>query len=464
MSQRYRSFLARWSLLALLLAALPLNAENVGDEMYREFEKAGAFYDDPELQAYVERIGRRLLSHSSMPDKPFTFSVIDSPDINAFATPGYYVYVNRGLIAYMNSEAELAGVLGHEIAHITASHHRRQNTANITNRILATTAFILTGSSDVATAATMYGAEISSGFGREHELEADELGAQYMHAAGYDVEALLAVIGVLKNQEQFQRLKAREQGKPTGTYHGLYATHPRNDKRLQTVIRAANELGSDEYIENPEIPGEFQSHVNGLVWGDSVQNNRADDRYYHNKLGFTFEKPEGWTVDAGGSSVVAKAPDGSASVKITLMRRSNNTTPKSVLESGAGGSLSDGRDLEQSGLVGYTAVAAGSGSSARLGVIEFNGLYYLFDGKAGNFAGTDADLLKVIESFRPMHPKEKQAGTPRYVQYIQVPRGATLASLAAGIPIPNAEERLRLINDFYPRGEPRTGDWIKIIR
>ena len=265
--------------LILGLAALPLKAANVGDEMFAEFEEAGAFYDDPELVAYVRRIGERLVAQSSMANKPFKFNVIDSPDINAFATPGYYIYVNRGLIAYMNNEAELAGVLGHEIAHITAKHHRRQSTANISNKILATTAYILTGSGDVATAATMYGQEIVSGFGREHELEADELGAEYMHMAGYDVEALLEVIGVLKNQEQFQRLKAREQGKPTGTYHGLYATHPRNDKRLQTVIRAANELGGDEYIENPEIPGEFQSHVNGMGWGEGIQSNRADDRY-----------------------------------------------------------------------------------------------------------------------------------------------------------------------------------------
>ena len=109
------------------------SAANVGDEMYQEFEKAGAFYDDPELVAYVRRIGERLLAQSSMADKPFKFNVIDSPDINAFATPGYYVYINRGLIAYLNNEAELAGVLGHEIAHITRKHHRRHGVVHRAN-------------------------------------------------------------------------------------------------------------------------------------------------------------------------------------------------------------------------------------------------------------------------------------------------------------------------------------------
>jgi predicted Zn-dependent protease len=151
----------------------------------------------------------------------------------------------------------------------------------------------------------MYGAELISGYGRDMELEADGLGAEYMYKAGYDPEALLDVIGVLKNQEQFMRLKAREKGKSGTTYHGLYATHPRNDKRLQTVIRAANELDDGTYIESPEVPGEFRRVTDGLVWGESVGGQRADDRYYHNKLGFTFEQPEGWAWTSGAQAVVA---------------------------------------------------------------------------------------------------------------------------------------------------------------
>jgi predicted Zn-dependent protease len=97
-------------------------------------------------------------------------------------------------------------------------------------------------------------------------------------------------------------------------------------------------------------------------------------------------------------------------------------------------------------------------------VIDYNNLTYLFDGEASDFAGADTQLLAMIESFRPMHPKERQTGAARYVHYIQVPRGATMASLAASIRIPNAEAQLRLLNGLYPRGEPRIGDWIKVIK
>jgi predicted Zn-dependent protease len=434
---------------------------DVGTDMYNKFKSEGAFYDDPELASYIDRIGQRLVANSDWPDYDFTFSVIDSPDINAFATPGGYIYVNRGLLAYLDNEAELAGVIAHEIGHITGRHHSRQKTANITNQVLATTAYILTGSGDLADASTMYGTELVRGFGREHELEADGYGAEYMYKAGYDPDALLEVIGVLKNQENFQRLKARSSGKAGGTYHGLYATHPRNDQRLQTVIGKAEELELANQVENPEVPGEFRRHIDGIVWGNNAKRER--NRFYHNKLQFTFQHPEGWTVQTNSQAVVASAPDGSASLAVTV-RRPDGGTPQQTLEKNAAGTLSTGTALDQAGLKGYTAVASNGSAATRLATIEHNRLMFMLEGKADNFPATDPELLAMIESFRPLAPREKQTGKPMTIEYIQVPRGATMASLAASLRIPYAEERLRLINGLYPRGEPRTGDWIKMIR
>lgn len=436
----------------------------VGQKMHDELIAEGQAYDDPELQAYVTKIGERLVAESDMPDLDFTFTVIDAPEINAFATPGGFVYVNRGLIAYLNTEAELAGVIGHEIAHVTARHHGRRKSAGITSKVLATTAYVFTGSSAIYEASSMYGAELISGYGRDMELEADGLGAEYMYKAGYEPEALLDVIGVLKNQEQFMRLKRRAAGKSGGSYHGLYASHPRNDKRLKTVIRAANELDDGTYIESPELPGEFRQVTDGLVWGESVAGQRADDRYYHNKLGFTFEQPEGWSVTSDSRSVVATAPDGSATLTVRLRRKDASATPQAVLESSASGALSEGEQLQQSGLDGYTAIASAGATQKRLATINLENLTYLFEGEANDFSTGDSALLAMIQSFRAMHPKEKSSNNARYVRYIQVPRGADVSALASGVRIDDAEEQLRLINDFYPRGEPRIGDWIKTIQ
>ena len=437
---------------------------SVGEDMHRQIVEEGATYDDPELSAYITRIGQRLVQNSDTPDDAFTFTVIDSPDINAFATPGGFVYVNRGLLAYLDNEAELAGVMAHEIGHVTARHAARQQTASITNQVVATTAYILTGSGELADASNMYGTELVRGYGREHELEADGLGAKYMYNSGYDPDSLLEVIGVLKDQEQFQRVKAKSTGKPVASYHGLYATHPRNDQRLQTVIRTAGDLTTGETVDNPEVPGEFRRQIEGLVWGPSVQSARDENRYYHNKLGFSFEHPPGWQVTAGAKEIVASAPDGSASLTLTIRRRDQASTPRTVLEGSATGALGDGAELEQAGLTGYTAVATSGSNSSRLAVIDYSSLSYLFDGRANNFAAADPQLLAAIQSFRPIHPKERQAGNGYRIHYIQVPRGATMASLASSVRIPDAEAQLRLLNGLYPRGEPRTGDWIKIIR
>jgi predicted Zn-dependent protease len=211
-------------------------------------------------------------------------------------------------------------------------------------------------------------------------------------------------------------------------------------------------------------PGEFRRVTDGLVWGESVGGQRADDRYYHNKLGFTFEQPEGWAVTSGAQAVVAAAPDGSASLRVTLRRADPAATPQQMLEGSASGTLEAGEVLQQSGLDGYTAVATAGAARKRLAVIYLNNLAYLFEADAGDFAAEDPQLLDMIRSFRAMHPREKSTGDARYVRYIQVPRGADLSSLAAGVRISDAEAQLRLINDFYPRGEPRTGDWIKIIQ
>jgi len=434
---------------------------SVGEEKHGEILEQGGLYDNPTLQAYVHRVGQRLVVNSDDAGSPFTFTVIDSPDINAFALPGGFVYINRGLLAYLESEAELAGVLAHEIAHVTAGHHSEQQVAGVTNKVVATTAYILTGSGGLANASNMYGTELVSGYGREMELEADGLGAQYMHASGYNPDALLEVIGVLKSQEQYQRVNAKSGGKKVATYHGLYSTHPRNDQRLKKVISTASELDGGAQPDDPSVPGEFQRYIEGLAWGDSVQSQRAENRYYHNKLAFTFEHPPGWSVKAGAKAIVANAPDGSADLAITVARRQQGATPRAVLENKGFGELGAGTVLDQAGLTGYTAIAG----ERRVAVLDYHDLSYVFEGKAQDVAATDATLLEIIESFRPMHPGEPQAaGDGHYIHFIQVPQGATMTSLAAGISLPDAEAQLRLLNGLYPRGEPRAGDWIKTIR
>ena len=436
--------------------------DDVAEEHQKLIDNIG-IYDDPELDAYVRQVGERLLRDSDITKPTFSFTLLDSPDINAFALPGGLIYVNRGLLAYLDTEAELAGVLAHEIGHITERHHSRRKTASLTSKVAAVSAYILTGSGDVYDAASMYGAEIISGFGRDMELEADSAGAEYLHQTGYDVDSMLSVIGVLKDQEQYRRVQAKASGKPSGTYHGLYASHPRNDLRLRTVIRAANDLDIEEMPENPEIPGEYRRQTEGLVYGASAAAQSDPNRFYHNKLNFTFAHPPGWTVQQGSREIVAASADGTETLTIGLARIDASQDTQASLIAGAQGEVSEVEALEQYGLNGATAVASSGSQSVRLAVIDHN-YRFLFEGEAANLVEADAGFRTIIDSFRPLTAKEKVTGTSHTLHYIQVPRGATFASLASSVKLPDAENQLRLINGYYPTGEPRTGDWVKVIR
>jgi len=436
--------------------------DDVAEEHQKLIDNIG-IYDDPELDAYVRRVGERLLRDSDISKPTFSFTLLDSPDSNAFALPGGLIYVNRGLLAYLDTEAELAGVLAHEIGHITERHHSRRKTASLTSKVAAVSAYILTGSGDVYDAASMYGAEIISGFGRDMELEADSAGAEYLHQTGYDVDSMLSVIGVLKDQEQYRRVQAKASGKPSGTYHGLYASHPRNDLRLRTVIRAANDLDIEEMPENPEIPGEYRRQTEGLVYGASAAAQSDPNRFYHNKLNFTFAHPPGWTVQQGSREIVAASADGTQTLTIGLARIDASQDTEASLIAGAQGEVSEVEALEQYGLNGATAVASSGSQSVRLAVIDHN-YRFLFEGEAANLPEADAGFRTIIDSFRPLTSKEKVTGTSHTLHYIQVPRGATFASLASSVKLPDAENQLRLINGYYPTGEPRTGDWVKVIR
>ena len=408
-------------------------------------------------------MGEQLLRESGITEPTFTFTLLDSPDINAFAMPGGFIYVNRGLLAYLDTEAELAGVLAHEIGHSTERHHARRQSAQMTSKVAAVSAYILTGSGDVYDAASMYGAEIISGFGRDMELEADSAGAEYLHQTGYDVDSMLSVIGVLKDQEQYRRVQAKASGKPSGTYHGLYASHPRNDLRLQTVIKAANELDLAEMPENPEIPGEYRRQTEGLVYGASAEAQSEPNRFYHNKLNFTFAHPPGWTVRQSSREILATSADGSRTLTIGLAKIDPEQDTEASLIAGAQGDVTAFERLEQFGLSGSTAIASSGARAVRLAVID-HGYRFLFEGDAPALAEADADFRTIIDSFRPLTGREKITGTSHTLHYIQVPRGATFASLASGVKLPDAENQLRLINGYYPTGEPRTGDWVKVIR
>lgn len=439
-------------------------------ETHREILASNSAYPDQRVQDYVNRIGQELARNSDRPDIQYTFTVIDSGNINAFAMPGGYVYVNRGLMLYLDSEAELAGVIGHEIGHITARHAARQKSAAANSKLFAQAAYVLTGSADLAEASSMAGTALVRGYGRDHELEADRKGAAYLHRSGYDPDEILDVISVLKDQQLYQRRRAQKEGGKTQTYHGLFSTHPRNDARLLQMIRTAKELPP----VSPKVvnPAEFRSIINGMTFGKRARVSQRDEqRFYHNKLQFSFVKPEGWSVQTSSSAIVSKSGDGSAELTLTIKRWDDKATLRGFLgEHLKADRMTDSKHLQQEGLTGYTAIAPASAQhqdSRRLALITRGRIAYLFEGKALNeaeFPIKDAYFNALIGSFRPMKKAEAPSRGALQIAYIQATADMSWSQLARQIKVPDAENQLRLLNAQYPRGEPRPGDWIKVLR
>ncbi len=185
------------------------NSRRAHDEIIRYY----GTYEDQAIQEYVNAVGQRVARNSDMPDTEWHFTVVDEGSINAFTTGGGYIYVHRGLLAYLNSEAELAAVLGHELAHVTANHPRKAQSRSVLTSLGVLAAAIFTGRGEVAELANIGGAALVQGYGREAESEADAIGMKYLVKAGYDPRAMGRVFETFKAQESFEVNSARNEGR-----------------------------------------------------------------------------------------------------------------------------------------------------------------------------------------------------------------------------------------------------------
>ena len=273
------------ALAALLLAAgTPSQASamsekaqiKLGREQHQKVLAEMGAYDDDAVQGYVTELGHKLALKSDWPKLEWTFTVVDTDDVNAFALPGGFVYISRGILPYLNSEAELAAVLGHEIGHVTAHHGAKRQTRGTLANLGAAAATILTGQPIVGDLANVAGAAWVSGYGREQELEADRLGAEILARTGYDPQAMTRVIGSLKDQELSEVRRARAEGRKPRVYHGVFASHPDNDQRLQEAVKAAKRVegratgqdqGREIYLKAVDGVAVGTSRAQGVVRG-----------------------------------------------------------------------------------------------------------------------------------------------------------------------------------------------------
>lgn len=441
---------------------------DLGARYNQEIAKENPRYNDARLQAYIQRVGERVARASHRNQLNYVFTLVDSPDVNAFALPGGYIYIHRGLLAYLNSEAELAAVLGHEVGHVTARHSVRQQSQSTAWGLLGQAAAIGTGVGALGDLTSVMGNAFVRGYGRDMELEADGLGAQYLARGGYDPQAMIEVVRVLKNQEDFARDQAavRGEAQPVGGYHGLFDTHPDNDRRLKEVIGPAQALvgGSQEVGRDT-----FMQMIDGLVFGDSADSGiRRGRNFYHGPLDFTLSYPQGWQLVNRPDVLIGHTEDEQAFIAMTLEAADKALTPAEYLRKRAGNQrLVAGEELRLGALQGYTAVLQGQ-SARRVAVIyRGDGAYLFVAGLKGraSLETEDERFLSVIRSFRPLKAEERKLAEPVRLHTMRAKSGQSMAVLAKESPLQSgAEGQLRLLNNLYPSGEPKAGAWLKVLR
>jgi predicted Zn-dependent protease len=267
----------------------------------------GGVYEDTAIADYVAGLARAIGKASARPELEYRVTVLNSPVVNAFALPAGYLYVTRGLLALAGSEAELAGVLAHEMGHVTARH-----TAQRYGRALLVgggTQLLgwLTGSSSVQQLGEAAGTAWIQGFSREQEFQADELGVATMARAGYDPLAMASFLGKMQQQDALQAMLAgRKPGE--GDRFSLFATHPRTSDRVERAIAQAGARGTRQGREDRET---YLRRIDGMLFGDDPAQGLVRGRLFlHPVLGFRFEAPEGFQLLNGQAEVTAVGPQG----------------------------------------------------------------------------------------------------------------------------------------------------------
>lgn len=450
------------------------------DEHPKVLEAFGGAYDNPRLAAYVQRVGEQLARRSELPDLKFTFTVLNSDIYNAFALPGGYIYITRGLLALMGSEAELASVLGHEIGHVTARHTAERmaqtTAANIGATIFSIGVAILTGSSDAGNLAGQASGAIAgtvlASYSREQEFEADKLGVRYMSVVGYNPEEAADMLAKLG---QGARLEMQIAGRSPdeADQFSIMQTHPRTADRVREALAAARAQGLQTVANPRENVEEYYAAIDGMAVGGDADAGFVKGRVFtHPKLRFRFEAPEKYRLSDSQDAVRATGPDGA---QITFdMRRGRAADPATFLtgEWARGAQLSGVERITVNGMqaaTGATRLRGQNGAvDARLVAIRMpDGTYFriLFLAPPQVMAREQEAFRRTTYSVRSLTAQEAQAAEPLRIRLVRAAAGDTFDSLASRMTANDGfeRERFRIINGMREGEAPVAGRLYKIV-
>lgn len=437
----------------------------MGREADQEIQQQLGLYPDEKLQAYVNGVGQKLAAASERPNLPWTFRVVDDPIVNAFALPGGKIYVTRGLLTHLTSEAELASVIGHEIGHVTARHSVEQMSKAQLAQI-----GLIAGMVVQPELAQQYGQLAQAGlqllflkYGRDDERQADDLGLRYMDKQRYDPREMPGV---------FQTLQRVSQQQGSGRVPGWLATHPSEAERIQTITAKVAQIETTGSFENRTVNREaYLKQIDGVVFGQNPREGYfVGNTFIQPELAIQLRFPQGWKTSNEKSAVGAVSPNQDAVMVVTL---SDQKSPQAAAQKFFSQQGVQSGETLRADLGGLPAVARsfavqGTQSGNLRGVVAFaetnNRVFQILGYTSSQRWGTyDGVLSTAIDTFERVTDRSALNVQPKRVEVVSIPSAMTLEEFARRYPSTVDMPTLGIINEADQSTQFPAGSEVKRV-
>ena len=421
------------------------------------------------LGAYVTRIGDKTAVAANLAGQ-CRFTVINSDVVNAFAVPGCYIYVTRGLLTIMNSEDELAAVLGHEVGHIQGKHSSKRQRASTLSSLGALALGLATRSQEIMQTAGQLAQVYTLRYSREQEHESDDFGVQHLRSIGYNQFAASDIMEALGAQEA---LDARVNNRESRAMPNWARTHPVSSERVARTRAAARAAGATP-TSPPEITAPFFAAINGMRVGDDPEQGFINGKVFsHPSIKITFEAPQGFTLTNTPQAVQLQGPNNTKGQFAggRAMSGSLENYANSVLRGVLGQTPAQIGDVQASTINGIQTSSLLARAQAQGGqAVDIAVMAYNINGKAYHFllVGPSGQLnptFAMTQSLRMLSDSEIATLRPRQIEIVTVRPGDTIASLSARMAYTDfQQDRFRVINAISADRPLRTGERFKVVK
>ncbi len=436
----------------------------LGRESDQEVRQQMGVYADPELQRYIERVGMQLVRSSYRTSVPWTFAVVDEQAVNAFALPGGFVYLTRGILPFLHDEAELAAVMGHEIGHVDGRH----GVDAYSRQLLASGGLAIGGVflPEIRPFQGLAGLAFGLMFlkhSRDAELEADQLGVRYASAQGWDPGGMPGLLSTLNRLDEAS-------GSSRGVPNWALTHPPAADRvaKVQEAVAAARAPGATATNRS-----DFERRLDGLVFGDSREKGfvRGSD-FLHPIMRFALRFPAGWELSNTDEQVTAiESEDGTVGMVLRLVQNPSGSVEDTARANmtKAGFQEVSGRRERINGLTAYVgtyeATIEDQTLGARVAHVQLGTQMFLVAGlsSAGEFARVVDGFSTSIGSFRELSREEADALQPDRIDFRVVREGETWESIARESGGHARASALAIMNGYGPAVPPRAGDRIRVV-